>query len=312
MDYRLVSFRNEAGKAEPGILIGERVHRAAALLAGADVDTSSMLGLLNDWDRVRPLLAAADPPARDGRPLAETRLLAPILYPGAVYCAGANYWDHMEEMAEVQRRATGQAPPAFKKPAEPWFFLKTAASSLVGPGAPVRFPRGVRQLDWEAELGVVIGRAVRDLPVERAFDAVAGYVIFHDLSARDLMRREDRAGSPFVFDWLGQKCFDDAAPMGPWITPHEAIGDPHDLAVKLWVNGVLKQDSNSGKMIHRIDEQIAYLSRRVTLQPGDVIATGTPAGVGHGRGEYLKPGDEVRIDIAHCGSLVNPIVAASA
>ncbi len=308
MDYRLVSFRTAAGAAEAGVVIGERVHRAASLLAGAAVDASSVLGLLQAWDVVRPLLAAANPRPQDGLALAETRLLAPILYPGAVFCAGANYWDHMAEMAEAQRRATGQAPPPFKKPVEPWFFLKTAASSIIGPGEAVRFPRDVRQLDWEAELGVVIGRTVRDLPVERAFEAVAGYVIFHDLSARDLMRREDRAGSPFIFDWLGQKCFDDAAPMGPWITPHDAIADPHDLSIKLWVNGVLKQDSNSSRMVHRIDEQIAYLSRRVTLRPGDVIATGTPAGVGHGRGEYLKPGDEVRIDIAHCGSLVNSIV----
>jgi 2-keto-4-pentenoate hydratase/2-oxohepta-3-ene-1,7-dioic acid hydratase in catechol pathway len=309
MDYRLVSFLSPAGAAAAGVLIGDRVHRAASLLAGAAVDASSVLGLLQGWDVARPLLAAARPNPEDGRPLAETRLLAPILYPGTVFCAGANYWDHMAEMAEVQRRATGQAPAPFKKPDEPWFFLKTAASSIVGPGAPVRFPHGVRQLDWEAELGVVIGRTARNLPVERAFEAVAGYVIFHDLSARDLMRREDRTGTPFVFDWLGQKCFDDAAPMGPWIAPHDAIGDPHDLSIKLWVNGVLKQDSNSGRMIHRIDEQIAYLSRRVTLRPGDVIATGTPAGVGHGRGEYLKPGDVVRIDIAQCGSLVNPIVA---
>ena len=109
MEYRLVSFRNDAGDAEAGVLIGERVHRAATLLAGAGVDTGSVLGLLRGWDRVRELLAAGRPRPQEGRPLAEMRLLAPILYPGAVFCAGANYWDHMAEMAEVQRRvgATG-------------------------------------------------------------------------------------------------------------------------------------------------------------------------------------------------------------
>jgi 2-keto-4-pentenoate hydratase/2-oxohepta-3-ene-1,7-dioic acid hydratase in catechol pathway len=309
MDYRLLSFRNAEGGAEAGILVGDRVYRTAPLLAGVAVDVSSVLGLLRSWDIVHPILAAAKPKPEAGRRLAQTPLLAPILYPGGIFCAGANYWDHMEEMAAGQRRATGQAP-AVKKPAEPWFFLKTSAHSIVGPGAPVRLPPDAKQVDWEAEIGVVIGRTARDLPVERAFDAVAGYVIVNDLSARDLMRREDRVGSPFAFDWLGQKCFDDAAPMGPWITPRDFVPDPNDMSIKLWVNGVLKQDSNSGRMVHRIDEQIAYLSRRITLRPGDVIATGTPAGVGHGRGEYLKPGDEIRIEIAHCGSLMNPVLAA--
>jgi 2-keto-4-pentenoate hydratase/2-oxohepta-3-ene-1,7-dioic acid hydratase in catechol pathway len=120
------------------------------------------------------------------------------------------------------------------------------------------------------------------------------------------MKREE---SPFVFDWIGQKCFDDAAPMGPWLTPATYLSDPNNLAIKLWVNGVLKQDSNTSQMVHGIAEQIAYLSRHVTLWPGDVIATGTPAGVGMVRGEFLKIGDEVRIEIDGCGSLINRIVA---
>jgi 2-keto-4-pentenoate hydratase/2-oxohepta-3-ene-1,7-dioic acid hydratase in catechol pathway len=306
----LVSYRNAAGAAEAGVLVGERVHRAAALLEGVSgVDASSVLGLLQAWDTVHPRLAAAADRVRpgDGRPLAETALLAPILYPGALFCAGANYWDHMEEMAEAQRRA-GQPVNVGKAP-EPWFFIKTTAHSIVGPGAPVRLPPFSKQVDWEAELGVVIGRAAHNLPVERALEAVAGYVIVNDLSARDLMRSEPRAGTPFFFDWLGQKCFDDAAPMGPWIVPHAFVPNPDDMSIKLWVNGVLKQDSNSSRMVHNVAEQIAYLSRHVTLRPGDVIATGTPAGVGFGRGEFLKVGDEVRIEIAHCGTLVNRMVA---
>jgi 2-keto-4-pentenoate hydratase/2-oxohepta-3-ene-1,7-dioic acid hydratase in catechol pathway len=110
-----------------------------------------------------------------------------------------------------------------------------------------------------------------------------------------------------VFDWLGQKCFDGSAPMGPWITPIDYVPDPEDIAVKLSINGVVKQDSNSKLMVHSIAEQIAYLSRHVTLRPGDVIATGTPAGVGFARGEFLKPGDEIRIEIGGCGTLVNRV-----
>ena len=181
---------------------------------------------------------------------------------------------------------------------------------IENPGDPIVLPRQLRsdEVDFEAELGVVIGRAGRDLPVARAMELVAGYTIVNDLSARDLMRREDRIGTPFTFDWIGQKCFDDAAPMGPWITPAAYIADPANISVKLWVNGVLKQDSNTSRMLFTLAEQISYLSHRVTLRPGDVIATGTPSGVGMPRGEFLKHGDTVKIEIGGCGTLTTPIV----
>jgi 2-keto-4-pentenoate hydratase/2-oxohepta-3-ene-1,7-dioic acid hydratase in catechol pathway len=280
---------------------------AAALLPGLDIDRSSVLGLLRAWDAVHPRLHAAAQNARpgDGVSLSEIKLLAPILYPGALYCAGANYWDHLEEMAEAAKAVTGKAP-SMSKAKEPYFFLKTTAGSIIGTGTPARLPPFSKQVDWEAELGVVIARPTRNISETQALDAVAGYVIVNDLSARDLMKRE---GSPFGMDWVGQKCFEDAAPMGPWLTPAAYVADPNDMDIKLWVNGVLKQNSNTGRMVHSIVEQIAYLSRHITLQPGDVISTGTPAGVGMPRGEFLKAGDEVRIEIASCGELVNTMVA---
>jgi 2-keto-4-pentenoate hydratase/2-oxohepta-3-ene-1,7-dioic acid hydratase in catechol pathway len=238
-------------------------------------------------------------------PLMQAKLDAPILYPGALFCAGANYWDHLEEMAEIAKRTTGKAP-SMTKAAEPWFFMKTTASSIIGTNTPARLPSFSKQVDWEAELGVVIGRTTRNITETRAFDAIAGYLIVNDLSARDLMKRE---GTPFIYDWVGQKCFEDAAPMGPWFTPAAYIADPNDMPIKLWVNGVLKQNSNTGRMVHGIAEQVAYLSRHFTLNPGDVIATGTPAGVGMPRGEFLKVGDEVRIEIGGCGQLTNTMVA---
>ena len=138
--------------------------------------------------------------------------------------------------------------------------------------------------------------------------AVAGYVIVNDLSARDLIKRE---GSPFIYDWIGQKCFDDAAPMGPWFTPAAYIDDPQKLDVTLAVNGVLKQSSNTDQMVHSIAEQVAYLSRHVTLYPGDVIATGTPSGVGMPHAEFLRPGDEVVVEISGLGKLTSRMVSDS-
>jgi 2-keto-4-pentenoate hydratase/2-oxohepta-3-ene-1,7-dioic acid hydratase in catechol pathway len=304
--YRLVSY-TDGGAARAGVLVGERVVPAASLLSGLGVDASSVMGLLRAWDEVHPRLhaAASKVGPGEGTPLAQVKLLAPILYPGALYCAGANYWDHLEEMAEIAKRVTGKAP-AMTKPKEPYFFMKTCAGSIIGHGTPARLPPFSKQVDWEAELGVVIARPTRNIPEARALEAVAAYTIVNDLSARDLMKRE---GSPFGMDWIGQKCFEDAAPMGPWLTPAAYIADPNDMPIKLWVNGVLKQNSNSGRMVHNAAEQIAYLSRHFTLQPGDVIATGTPAGVGMPRGEFLKVGDEVRIEVGGCGELVNKMIA---
>lgn len=307
-EYRLVSYAEDGVAPKAGVLVGERVVPAATLLQGADgIDSSSVLGLLRAWDSAHPRLHAAAQKVQpnNGIALAQVKLLAPILYPGALFCAGANYWDHLEEMAEIAKRTIGKAP-SMVKGAEPYFFMKTAAGSIIGTDTPARLPSFSKQVDWEAELGVVIGKETRNISEAKAFDAVAGYLIVNDLSARDLMKRE---GTPFGMDWVGQKCFEDAAPMGPWFTPAAYVRDPNDMPIKLWVNGVLKQNSNTGRMVHGIAEQIAYLSRHFTLFPGDVIATGTPAGVGMPRGEFLKVGDEVRIEVGGCGQLTNTMVA---
>jgi 2-keto-4-pentenoate hydratase/2-oxohepta-3-ene-1,7-dioic acid hydratase in catechol pathway len=306
-EYRLLTYRAAKGKPAAGVLIGDRVYPAAEL-AGASVDASSVLSLLQSWDKVHPRLKKAAKKAnpKRGIALAKAELLAPLLYPTALFCAGANYWDHLEEMARAGAAGPKLTGPYVRpaRPAEPWFFVKTSAHSVIGPGAPVHLPKFSKMVDWEVEIGVVIGRAMRNVTVERAMDAVAGYTIVNDLSARDFIKRE---GSPFVFDWVGQKCFDGSAPMGPYITPAEFVPPPENIPVKLWINGKIKQDSNSNLMVHSIREQIAYLSRHVTLRPGDVIATGTPAGVGFARKEFLKPGDEIKIEIAGCGTLVNRV-----
>ncbi len=305
--YRLVSYTGTDGEPVAGVLIGDRVYAPDSLLKNVKLKDASVLGMLRQWDEVHPALnavAAKADPAK-GKPLSELKLLAPVLYPGALYCAGANYWDHLEEMAEIAKKTTGKAP-SMTKGAEPWFFMKTTAGSIIGHEQPARLPSFSKQVDWEAEVGIVIGRKTRNISEADAMSAVAGFVIVNDLSARDLMKRE---GTPFIYDWIGQKCFEDGAPMGPWLTPAAYVDDMNDMSIKLWVNGVLKQNSNTSKLVHNMVEQIAYLSRHITLYPGDIIATGTPAGVGMPRGEFLQVGDEVKIEIDGCGTLSNRMVA---
>lgn len=301
--YRLVSFVGENSESSSGILVGDHVYAPQELLKSVNLRDTSVLGMLRQWEDVHPVLDAASKAAdpSNAKKLSDVTLLAPILYPGALYCAGANYWDHLAEMAEIAKKTTGKAPE-MKKIAEPWFFMKSCAGAIVGTGAPVHIPNFTKQLDWEAEVGVVIGRKTRNISEANAMDAVAGFLIINDLSARDLMKRD---GTVFIYDWIGQKCFEDGAPMGPWITPKAYIGNPEDMSIKLWVNGILKQDSSTSKLVHNMAEQVAYLSRHITLHPGDVIATGTPSGVGLPRGEFLKTGDVVRIEVAGCGTLIN-------
>ena len=311
MPYKLLSY--QAGRtARAGVLVADTVYDAAKVTGVAD--HASVLGMLEDWGRARRLLAQAAKRLEAGRgrakgiPLTRVKLLAPVFYPGNIYCAGANYTDHMAEMA----RAQGQAPgPNMKELGEkPWHFVKSSRSAVVGPGAKVKLPVYSQMVDWEVELAAVIGRAARDVSVEKALDCVAGYTIADDLSARDVMRRDKNpATSPFHYDWLSQKCFDGACPLGPWIVPASDIPDPQNLALKLWVNDKVMQDSHTGKMIFSTAEQIAMLSSRVTLYPGDLILTGTPAGVGMPRRTFLKAGDTVKLWIEGIGELTHTMVS---
>ena len=305
MSYKLLSFQS-GGEARAGLLVGERVYDAARV-TGVPA-WSSVLGALGDWRRAHREFAAlakriaAGKSKAKGVPLSRVKLLAPVLYPGNIYCAGANYTDHMAEMARAQGKEPG---PTMKELGEkPWHFVKTSRSSVVGPVAKVKLPAYSQKVDWEVELVAVIGRMAKDLPVDEALACVAGYTIANDLSARDAMRREKNpASSPFHYDWVSQKCFDGSCPLGPWIVPAGDIVDPHRLGIRLWVNGELMQDSHTSKLIFDTAEQIAMLSSRVTLQPGDVILTGTPAGVGMPRKRFLQPGETVRLWIEKIGEL---------
>jgi len=195
--------------------------------------------------------------------------------------------------------------------ATPRIFMKPPANTVCGPGAPIIVSQGAQFIDWEAEMGVIIGKPGKHIPRERGLEHVGGITIVNDVSERELKiweRPEDREWDKF-FDWLNGKWCDSFAPMGPCAVPLSDLGDIDGRSLKLWVNGELKQDANTGQMIFKAQDIIEYASSIFTLHTGDVIATGTPSGVGHAQGVRLKPGDVVRIELEGVGVLENPVVA---
>jgi 2-keto-4-pentenoate hydratase/2-oxohepta-3-ene-1,7-dioic acid hydratase in catechol pathway len=304
--YKLATYKS-ADSARAGLVIGDEVFDAGKLTGKASYAT--VLGILEDWRAAQGALKNAARNAAKSRikamPLGRTKLLAPIRWPSAVYCAGANYADHAAEMARRMNRPL--EPDPHSQGLKAWHFMK-ASRTLADPGATVKVSDLSQEVDWEVELVAVIGRTARNVPQEKALAYVAGYTAANDLSARDRGRRAKVSDtSPFKADWTKHKTFDGSCPLGPWIVPASDIGDPQSLALKLWVNDVLKQDSNSKDMIFNVAEQIEQLSNGMTLYPGDLILTGTPAGVGSARGEFLKRGDVVKIWIEKIGALITKI-----
>ena len=259
--------------------------------------------IIRHWEtlgaRLDRIAAQAESRARAGdllgMPVGDADFRAPF-EPYRVFGAASNYIEHAAEM---------QTKLAAKKDSTPFIFMKSQ-SSVIGPDEPIVLPPESRKVDWEVELGVVIGRKGRRVPVDKASSMIAGYVVVNDVSARDLTRRSD---FPFSHDWFRGKSFDSFTPVGPWFVPRDCLGDPHDVRLTLAVNGETMQDGSSADMIFNSFEQIAYLSNLLELRPGDLLATGTPAGVGMARGVFLKPGDHVVAAIDGIGEIGNPVVA---
>jgi 2-keto-4-pentenoate hydratase/2-oxohepta-3-ene-1,7-dioic acid hydratase in catechol pathway len=220
-------------------------------------------------------------------PSATARLHAPIADPGKFICIGLNYSDHAAE--------TGNAIPK-----EPPIFAKWP-NAIIDPGDPILRPRGSKALDWEVELGVVIGRPARYVPRDKALDYVWGYTIINDASARDFQM--------ITSQWMAGKIFETAAPVGPYIADRSEVSDPHSLNLKTFVNGKQMQNGNTKTFIFDVNYLVSYLSNLMTLMPGDLIATGTPPGVGLGMKPpvYLNAGDVVRMEITGLGTLENPV-----
>lgn len=308
MSYSLLTFESKSGP-RAGIAADGRVIDLAT--AAGNQAYSTILGVLNDWAVAEPTCSYLASKLREAKfadesiPLQEARLLAPVL-PGSIFCAGANYQDHIEEMARVMKQPVGKN--AKEQGDAPWHFVKTGRNAVVGPNEDVEIPAYSNRIDHEIELVAIIGRAARNVPIERALEHVAGYTIGNDLSAREVGRAIVPPGSPFHYDWITMKCFDGSCPIGPWIVPASQLPNPQNLALKLWVNGTLYQDSNTNQMIFSVAEQIAWLSSRLTLHPGDAILTGTPAGVGMPHARFLRPGDEVKLWIEGIGEMRNQMI----
>jgi 2,4-didehydro-3-deoxy-L-rhamnonate hydrolase len=286
----------EAGPSFVGVAdTAGRVWRHPLLESYTDVSA-----VLKEWSVLEPVLRELRP--ADGELVDVARLLAPLPSPAKLVCAGANYGSHLQEML-----GSAETPANF----EPFFFL-LPSTSIIGTDETISIPEDPSaRVDWEAELGVVIGRQAKNVSVDDALSVVAGYTIVNDISARGYHGRPDPLAPPFAFDWLRSKGRDTFTPIGPSVTPSWFVPDPQTLSVQLRRNGVLEQNGNTSDMIFGVAQLIAHASSIMTLEPGDVIATGTPAGVGAGKGEMLRAGDRLEVSIESLGTLSNLVQSSN-
>lgn len=281
-----------AGAPVACIEAGGNFYKLEPSLAAAGVPgKSTVMSLFDDWPKASAALDAAVSKLDAAHRVAPSRRLAPLLYPGKILCAGANYFDHLAEMG---------MPGAKKEDQRLFFFMKPPRNAVVGEGATVHMPIATKAFDWEIELAAVIGKTARNVSVETALSHIAGYTVSVDFSARD----HNRAPETFYkLDWVAGKANDTCCPLGPRIVPASAFKNIQDIGLKLAVNGETKQDGRTTDMIFSIAEQISIASRIMTLDPGDVLLTGTPAGVGVPKQTFLKVGDKVDASIEGIGTL---------
>jgi 2-keto-4-pentenoate hydratase/2-oxohepta-3-ene-1,7-dioic acid hydratase in catechol pathway len=289
-----------------GVVVDDRIYDLAAALAASGGDASiaaSTISFLAGGDAAVSAAQKAIGQAGSGAalPLSSVKLAAPLPCPGKLLCLAGNYAAHIQEGGGVYVGKEKMIPRFFSKP----------CSTVIATGEAIRVPASTGFADWELELAVVIGKTGRDLTPEQAADHIAGYTIFNDISARQLTFRQDlpQQEGDYYFDWLVGKWLDTFGPMGPWITLKDEVPNPDRLGIKLWLNDQLQQDANTGQMVFSPAEAIAFISQFVTLNPGDIISTGTPAGVGASKKVRLNPGDQIRGEIEGLGVLENSVEA---
>jgi 2,4-didehydro-3-deoxy-L-rhamnonate hydrolase len=317
--FKLGRF-SQSGRVFLGVVVDEKTVVEIPASAG-----SSLKAIIDKYASLRPTLRdlAARAPAGKGAGIHDLKsldTLAPIPDPLTVLNAAVNYVEHGNEMARAGGSGAATppvAPPASipgiweRKPGDtrqnPYLFPKLPAA-ITGDGDPIRLPLGRDRVDWECELAVVIGRAADHVTPEQAKEYVFGYTLMNDVSDRG-GRADGRHGS----DWLLGKSHPTFAPLGPFVVPQEFVPDPQKMPIKFTLSGKLMQESNTDRMTHSVYELISYASNIVTLQPGDIISTGSPAGVGTARETpiYMKAGDVSVCTIGNIGTLTNPVVAAS-
>ena len=281
---RFVTYRSADGSVAPGLLEGDAIRPLAA-------------PTLRDYIALEPQARMARHASADLVPLAAVTLEAPVRPARNVFCVGRNYLEHAREGAMAAGRE-------LKLPQVPTFFTK-ATTAIAGPGAILRLEvRLSREYDYEAELAIVIGSTCKDVTQAEALGVVFGYTALNDVTARNLQREHGQ--------WFKGKSLDDCCPLGPWIVTPDEIADPQSLRIGFRLNGVEKQHGNTADMIFRIPRLIAELSKGMTLLPGDVVATGTPAGVGFARvpPEFLADGDVMEVEIERIGALRNTVAIA--
>jgi 2-keto-4-pentenoate hydratase/2-oxohepta-3-ene-1,7-dioic acid hydratase in catechol pathway len=306
---KLVTYLTPAGERRAGVLGGQTIvdlaAGAAALGCAVPTEIVGLLGLGEAGLAVaRRVAAAIESGQLPGWSPDEVRLIAAVPNPPSIFLLAGNYQSHITE---------GGEPPVDKTRITPRPFIKPG-TAVIGTNEPIVVPLDSDTLDYEIEIAAVIGKRGRHIPVERAEEHVAGYVVFNDVSARSLKIAEGRLerDGDWFFDWLLGKWCDGFAAVGPYLVTRDEAGAPGELEMALRVNGELRQHSSAGEMIFTIPESIAFLSRFVTLEPGDLLSMGTPGGVGETTATYLKPGDLVEAEIERLGTLVNPVEASAA
>jgi 2-keto-4-pentenoate hydratase/2-oxohepta-3-ene-1,7-dioic acid hydratase in catechol pathway len=235
--------------------------------------------------------------------LNKVRLRAPMPNPRKVFCLAGNYQDHIEEGGGKMDAQDKETPRVFMKP---------PTTTVIGPGDRILIPPIANSIDWEGELAVVIGRNTKGVKAKDALKHVAGYTVMNDVSERELVikKRTDSRPRDEWFDWLNGKWLDTFAPQGPWIVTSDEIKDPQVLDISTFINGERKQHNNTGQMLYPVDKIIEYISAIITLEPGDLISTGTISGVGATTGTFMKKGDKVEVEISGIGVLKNSVAAS--
>jgi 2-keto-4-pentenoate hydratase/2-oxohepta-3-ene-1,7-dioic acid hydratase in catechol pathway len=312
--FKLGTFAKSGGGSFAAIVLGNDVidlSAAAAARKSALTSVTAIRDLLANWDAsfaaLQDIVAFLD---REGRPgaqkLAGLRALPPVARPGKMFYAAQNFQEHVDEM--LRAGMTPAAGPKFtgeKSTSDPYLFLK-APSTLCGANDDIAIPRGLKKIDWEAEIALAIGKPGKHIKAERAIEHVAGFMTTNDVSARDLQIRADRPG--LRSDWLNGKSHDKFAPMGPFLVPRAFVPDHMNLFIRLTVDGEVKQNGNTSQFIFTPEEQIEYASNILSLESGDIFSCGTCGGVGQGTNTFLKAGDIMETEIEGLGKMRNRMV----
>lgn len=290
-NWSLVTYRDPKGVEWAGVLRAD-----GAIVQPAELrQYRGLMDAMDDWDVLETQLRGLQP--ADLEPLETAELVLSLRYPRKLICAGANYIDHISEMGG------GDVPMGWR----PFFFFVPPTTALIANGEAIEIADDDSQrVDWEAELAVVIGRRATRIGRDEALGHIAGYACLNDVTARAALRRLAPLADPFQWDWAEAKAADTFTPLGS-VTPAWQVEDPNNLGIRCLVNGELKQDGSTRNFICDVQELVSVASHLCTLEPGDVIATGTPAGVGAARGEHLRDGDQVRVEIDGIAALENPV-----